>query len=263
VNPLEPQLKQLAASVGGKLETDENDPFLKLRTRNGENTQCIGMHLVCRSLEHFAYSRFGLANPQVPSALHSRINPQRTGNAQPCLLRSERFKAATKPVLVAVGDNSQYARLCDAIDLRTLKVGTRVDSSTTRLVERQALRNSLDAAMVEHDEKALARTAYPFQRAIWRCAGDRSISEASVFRPPLMIIQFDAVELGRPLHPHIPPQRCPEHTGNHNGARRLVSGARVTSKPAMLFLTETCAGRLRRPRSPTDANRRWSRFKLY
>ncbi|PMR71569.1 acyl-CoA dehydrogenase family protein [Halomonas heilongjiangensis] len=63
---IEPQFRELGGLVGDELETlaleaDRHPPVLRLRCRNGADLQRIDKHPSYRRLEHYAYSRFGLA----------------------------------------------------------------------------------------------------------------------------------------------------------------------------------------------------------
>lgn len=85
---------------------------------------------------------------QAANYLVSGTNPVRTGNAHPNLAPYEVFMAADGYFILAVGNDSQFARLCELIDKPNLATDDRFATNAGRLVNLQLLRNELTDAFV-------------------------------------------------------------------------------------------------------------------
>ncbi len=86
-----------------------------------------------------------LAN-QAQNYLCSGDVPARTGDAHPNLAPYQPFATRDGRVIVAVGNDSQFARLCDALGLNTLPADTRFATNSKRVKNRDALAELLENA---------------------------------------------------------------------------------------------------------------------
>lgn len=84
--------------------------------------------------------------------------PQRTGNAHPNITPYDVFPTRTTPVFLAVGNDRQFKKLCEAIHLPTLADDPRYATNEQRNQHRQSLRATLIEALASHDGQELAHT---------------------------------------------------------------------------------------------------------
>lgn len=87
-----------------------------------------------------------LAN-QGLSYLVSGVSPTRLGNAHPTVVPYRVFDAADGPIVVAVGNNGQFAALCAALGLPALAEDPRFDTNARRVANRDALEALIQAAI--------------------------------------------------------------------------------------------------------------------
>ena len=79
-----------------------------------------------------------LAN-QAMNYLASGVAPKRMGNAHPNIAPYQTFPAADGYVIVAVGNDAQFSRLCGVLGLETLAADERFASNPSRVANRLAL----------------------------------------------------------------------------------------------------------------------------
>lgn len=82
--------------------------------------------------------------------LESGRTPQRFGNGHPNIVPYQVFPTADDPIIVAVGNDSQFRKLCDTVGESAL--GTHPDSATNvaRVKNRQSVIETLTAALKRH-----------------------------------------------------------------------------------------------------------------
>jgi crotonobetainyl-CoA:carnitine CoA-transferase CaiB-like acyl-CoA transferase len=82
--------------------------------------------------------------------LESGKTPQRFGNGHPNIVPYQVFPTADDPIIVAVGNDSQFRKLCDTVGESAL--GTHPDSTTNvaRVKNRQSVIETLTAALKRH-----------------------------------------------------------------------------------------------------------------
>src|SRR5208337_600337 len=85
-----------------------------------------------------------LAN-QAMNYLASGASPRRMGNAHPNIAPYQTFPVADGWVIVAVGNDGQFARLCAALDLDALAADARFSTNAARLANRAELTHELTA----------------------------------------------------------------------------------------------------------------------
>ena len=85
-----------------------------------------------------------LAN-QAMNYLASGVSPRRMGNAHPNIAPYQTFPAADGWVIVAVGNDGQFTRLCAALGLEALATDQRFSSNAARVARRAELARELTA----------------------------------------------------------------------------------------------------------------------
>ena len=126
-------------------------------------------------------------------------SPRRLGNLHPNIAPYEAFAAADGWVILAVGNDAQFVRLCGLLELATLTDDPAFASNAGRVANRPALRAEM--------EPAIAR--WPKQRLIDACLGVgvpagpiNTIEEA--FAQPQVIARGLRLELERPGEASVP-----------------------------------------------------------
>ena len=85
--------------------------------------------------------------------------PGRLGNAHPSIAPYELFAAGEGELVVAVGNDRQFAALCEVLGVRSLAAEPRFASNAERVVNRAALRQELETALA-------ARSAWEWADAL-------------------------------------------------------------------------------------------------
>jgi len=85
-----------------------------------------------------------LAN-QATNYLASGVAPRRLGNAHPNIAPYQTFPVADGYVIVAVGNDAQFARLCEVLDLKPLADNPRFATNAARVLNRVELERELAA----------------------------------------------------------------------------------------------------------------------
>lgn len=97
-----------------------------------------------------------ILHPHTPNFFHSGRAPVRTGNAHPNITPYDSFPTATVDIFLAVGNNGQFAALCDVLGTRDWLDDPRFADNRARSANRTALRTLLETALAAHDGAALA-----------------------------------------------------------------------------------------------------------
>ncbi|PWC47371.1 CaiB/BaiF CoA-transferase family protein [Azospirillum sp. TSA6c] len=101
-------------------------------------------------------SALALAHPHTANWFLSGKPPKRTGSAHPNISPYDLFPTRTRPIFLAVGNDGQFARFCAAIGRPELSSDTRFATNRDRVVNRDALRAELEAALAARDGEAFA-----------------------------------------------------------------------------------------------------------
>jgi crotonobetainyl-CoA:carnitine CoA-transferase CaiB-like acyl-CoA transferase len=96
-----------------------------------------------------------LAN-QALNWMVSGVVPTRMGNGHVNLVPYQAFRAADGELIVAVGNDAQFERLCGILGLAELAGDPRFRTNPARVTHRETLIPLLEAAMVERDRRDLA-----------------------------------------------------------------------------------------------------------
>jgi crotonobetainyl-CoA:carnitine CoA-transferase CaiB-like acyl-CoA transferase len=95
-----------------------------------------------------------LANQNL-NYLVSGVVPTRHGNAHPNIVPYQVFAVRDGQIMLAVGNDQQFGRLCRLLDLPALASDSRFASNAARVAHRDALTALLDAALLVRDRDAL------------------------------------------------------------------------------------------------------------
>lgn len=98
-----------------------------------------------------------LLHPQGANWLLDGKTPQRSGNAHPNIYPYDCMATATEPVFLAVGNDRQFALLCQHLGVPQLAGDARFATAGQRSVNRALLKGDLEALMRQHDGLALAQ----------------------------------------------------------------------------------------------------------
>ena len=98
-----------------------------------------------------------LLHPQLPNFFGSGRAPQRTGSAHPNITPYDSFATATVPIFLAVGNDRQFAKLCEYLGQPALASDPRFADNRSRCAHRAELKAALEARLKEHACEPLAR----------------------------------------------------------------------------------------------------------
>ena len=90
-----------------------------------------------------------LAN-QASNYLVSGESPGLSGNAHPNIVPYQMFDTADEPIIVAVGNNKQFASFCKIIDCENLCSDARFENNAARVKNRQALVSLIAVELLKH-----------------------------------------------------------------------------------------------------------------
>ena len=101
-------------------------------------------------------SALGLLHPHAANFFLSDRPPGRTGNDHPNIAPYSQYRTGTRPIFLAIGNDRQFARLCEMIGVGDVPADPRFRTNGARVENREALRAVLEAALAAHDGPALA-----------------------------------------------------------------------------------------------------------
>ncbi|MED5611997.1 CaiB/BaiF CoA-transferase family protein [Pseudomonas sp. JH-2] len=97
-----------------------------------------------------------LLHPHLPNHFASGRTPRRTGNAHPNIAPYDSYRTGTEPIFLAVGNDRQFAKLCEYLGAGGLAQDPRFADNGQRLVNREALKQALEDHLAAHDGRELA-----------------------------------------------------------------------------------------------------------
>jgi crotonobetainyl-CoA:carnitine CoA-transferase CaiB-like acyl-CoA transferase len=115
---------------------------LRHRDRTGEG-QLVEVDLLSTTL-------FALAN-QASNWLTAGVVAGRMGNRHPSIAPYETVRAADGPLVVAVGNDEQFATFCDVLGVSALAMDDRFATNAGRVTNREPLITALEAALGRED----------------------------------------------------------------------------------------------------------------
>jgi crotonobetainyl-CoA:carnitine CoA-transferase CaiB-like acyl-CoA transferase len=161
----------------------------------------------------------GLLPYQVTDYLKSGEVPQRHGTAFPLIAPYQVFKARDGELMLAVGNDGLFARLCQALDLPELATEPRFATNLDRLEHREELAVEISAALAE---RAVADVLQRLERAgvpaapvndVGRVAEHEQTEALGLIQPlPEATVAFPVSFEGERLRHRRPPPRLGEHT---------------------------------------------------
>jgi crotonobetainyl-CoA:carnitine CoA-transferase CaiB-like acyl-CoA transferase len=98
-----------------------------------------------------------LLHPHLPNYLATGKTPQRTGNAHPNIAPYDSYRTGTEAIFLAVGNDRQFAKLCEQLAACELLDDPRFADNRARSVNREALKQALEMHLARHDGPALAQ----------------------------------------------------------------------------------------------------------
>ncbi len=101
-------------------------------------------------------SGIALLQPQAANFFMSGQTPEPIGNAHPNVSPYDQFPTASRPIFVAVGNDRQFARLCDELGAPELAGDPRFKDNAGRCTNREALRQTLVRLLADRDGEATA-----------------------------------------------------------------------------------------------------------
>jgi crotonobetainyl-CoA:carnitine CoA-transferase CaiB-like acyl-CoA transferase len=158
-----------------------------------------------------------LAN-QAAQYLIGGVVPRRMGNAHPNIVPYQVFEAADGPLVIACGNDGQFARLCEGLGLDLHRDG-RFRSNADRIAHREAVVGAIAARLaVMQRAEALAALeaggvpAGPINSVAEAFAEPQAVARGAVLevggsRAPRSPMRFSGAELAAEL----PPPRLDEH----------------------------------------------------
>jgi crotonobetainyl-CoA:carnitine CoA-transferase CaiB-like acyl-CoA transferase len=139
-----------------------------------------------------------LAN-QSMNYLHTGIAPRRMGNAHPNVVPYQDFPTADGDMILAVGNDSQFARLCAAMDRPELAADTRYANNAARVANRDTLIPTLRGLTTQRStDDWIAR----LEAAGVPCGPINTLDR--VFRDPQVIERGIRIEMAHPLAGVLP-----------------------------------------------------------
>ncbi len=93
--------------------------------------------------------------PHSINSLFTGRPPLRSGNGHPNIAPYDTYATASEPIYLAVGNNGQFQRLCEAVGHAHLAEDERYVTNATRAVNRAALKVDLEAAFAGYEAQAL------------------------------------------------------------------------------------------------------------
>lgn len=87
--------------------------------------------------------------------LTSGALPERRGNAHPNIVPYDTFACSDGHILLAVGNDAQFQRFCDVLELQTTAADTRFTTNLSRIENRAALMEQIRPAMQALSKQAL------------------------------------------------------------------------------------------------------------
>lgn len=126
----------------------------------------IGILLAVHARHHSGRGQFidatlfdtalSLLHPHAANFALSGKVPRRTGNDHPNISPYSTYRTGTRPIYLAVGNDRQFARLCEEIGAPSIAADTRFKTNGDRVVNRAALREALETALADCDGEHLA-----------------------------------------------------------------------------------------------------------
>lgn len=103
-------------------------------------------------------SGLSLLHPHAANWFLDGKSPKRTGNAHPNIYPYDALRTGTDPIFLAVGNDRQFASLCQCIGAPELAADERYRDARSRSVNRDGLKDQLESALAGFDGRQLVDT---------------------------------------------------------------------------------------------------------
>lgn len=100
-------------------------------------------------------SAISLTHPQAANTLMSGKVPVSTGNGHPNIVPYDTYDTSTCQIFIAVGNNGQFAKLCELLDMTELLADPRFADNAARLEHRAEITEILAKRMLSEDANEL------------------------------------------------------------------------------------------------------------
>lgn len=134
--------------------TGMNAAIAILMAVNERHQSKLGQHLDISLFD----SAVSLLHPHAPNYFSSGKIPVRTGNAHPNIAPYETLPTKKGDIFLAIGNNRQFAILCNVINCPELITDEMFLTNSDRLVNRVLLHEKLSTALSHHEAGKLATT---------------------------------------------------------------------------------------------------------
>jgi crotonobetainyl-CoA:carnitine CoA-transferase CaiB-like acyl-CoA transferase len=101
-------------------------------------------------------SGISLLHPHIPNYVWSGKVPQKTGNAHPNITPYDAYKTGTSPIYIAVGNDHQFSKLCNYLNLQHLIQDERFKSNAQRCLHRVELKIILEQHLAQYEGNKIA-----------------------------------------------------------------------------------------------------------
>lgn len=151
----------------------------------------------------------GLLSNQAMNYLMTGKTPIRNGNAHPNIQPQDVFKCSDGQIVLAVGNDSQFEKLCEALELTELCNDQRFKTNAQRIKNLLELRSLLDQAFIKNSRSYWTQK---MQDAEVPCGPINSIAEA--LNDPQIVHRQMVRELDHPISGKVPQVMTPFHFTN-------------------------------------------------
>ncbi len=103
-------------------------------------------------------SGLSLLHPHAANWFLDGKSPKRTGNAHPNIYPYDALRTGTDPIFLAVGNDRQFASLCQCIGMPALAEDPLYADARSRSVNRDGLKRQLESALASFDGRQLVDT---------------------------------------------------------------------------------------------------------
>ena len=151
----------------------------------------------------------GLLSNQAMNYLMTGKTPLRNGNAHPNIQPQDVFKCSDGQIVLAVGNDSQFEKLCEALELTELCHDQRFKTNAQRIKNLLELRSLLDQAFIKNSRSYWTQK---LQESEVPCGPINSIAEA--LNDPQIVHRQMVRELDHPISGKVPQVMTPFHFTN-------------------------------------------------
>jgi crotonobetainyl-CoA:carnitine CoA-transferase CaiB-like acyl-CoA transferase len=141
----------------------------------------------------------GLLSNQAMNYLMTGKTPLRNGNAHPNIQPQDVFRCSDGQIVLAVGNDSQFEKLCEALELTELCNDQRFKTNAQRIKNLLELRSLLDQAFIKNSRSYWTQK---MQDAEVPCGPINSIAEA--LNDPQIVHRQMVRELDHPISGKVP-----------------------------------------------------------